>query len=120
MSAPTPTAPQLELQAFLSDLGLTVCEEWPIGQFFVDVFCEEALVGFEYDGDPYHRTDGQLRRDREREAWIWENAAIPILRIRAEDMKDRVALAARVLAFVEEHSETYDERKPKAMWALWG
>ena len=118
MGAPIPTAPQLELQAFLSDLGLTVCEEWPIGQFFVDVWCDEGWVGFEYDGAAYHTTDGQQHRDRERETWLRDNAGVELLRVTPEQLRDKEDLTDRVTTFLEETGATYHERRKRGLWTL--
>lgn len=74
------TAPARKLETILNRLGLEVILEYKVGNYYIDCFCPELGVGFEYDG-PWHNFS--RKRDAKRDVWIEKEANIKILRIRS-------------------------------------
>lgn len=89
-----------------------------MGRFVLDIFLEEAWIGVEMDGAPFHRGLSKQRRDSARDAWILENAGIPILRLTPDDLKDEARLEAAVRDFCEKHEASYNERRERGVWVL--
>jgi len=57
-----------KMEGFLNKLGLVTEHEYPVGKYFIDIFCPELNIGFEFDG-PYHklRKSKDIARDEELE-----------------------------------------------------
>lgn len=111
------TGPHKLLHAFLRDsrvgMGFRVEDEVEVGKYRLDCFVRELWIGFECDGKRIHAGVTKQKKDEARDAWVSENAGIPIMRIQADALQftQWEKLKPIVLAFVEEHADTVEERK---------
>ena len=64
------------LVKWLSELGISHMEEYPVGRWSLDVFLPELGCGVEVDGPAHNKS-----KDAERDAQILEGFNIPIIRI---------------------------------------
>lgn len=117
---PPKTRTKLHKQLFdlLVKLGIETCDEQAVGIYSIDLFCEEAWVGFEADGK-LHKALGRKQKDKFRDWWIDDRAAIPLLRLTQTDLstkKSRAETANRILDFVNRWSLTAEERRCKGQW----
>jgi very-short-patch-repair endonuclease len=60
----------------------------PIGPFILDFFHAETRLAIEVDGG-MHNAEAQIAHDRRRTAWLSERG-IRVVRLRAEDVRDRL------------------------------
>lgn len=110
------TGPHRLLHAFLRDkrvgMGFEVEDEVPVGKYRLDCFVRDIWMGFECDGKRIHAGIVKQQKDEARDAWISENAGIPIMRIQSDALQftQWEKLKPIVLAFCEEHGDTIKER----------
>ncbi len=110
----TLTAGHRQLHRLLADhFGLEVEDEWPAGRFWIDCYSSEIHMGFEFDGEDFHASVGQRRRDAERDAEILEEHGVPIFRVTAEDLKvrSRADLIQRIETFMDQYGDDIRDRR---------
>lgn len=73
------TLPERRLENILNRLGLEVVPQYRVGKYFIDCYCPEIGIGFEYDG-PWHSFTG--KRDVQRDEWIEREGSIKVVRIK--------------------------------------
>lgn len=102
------------LHATLWGLGFDVEDEYHVGPYSLDCYLEELHLGFEADGQKYHKA----AKDAVRDAWILENSGIPILRIKDYDLKrsNDPETVKMIEAFIDEYGVDVKERK-RLMWS---
>lgn len=71
-----------KLETILNKLGFVTYPEYQVGKYFIDIFCPELGIGFEFDG-PYHKLS--KRRDQVRDAEI-EEKGIKMIRVVKEEL----------------------------------
>lgn len=120
---PTPktyTRPHRRLMEMLGSLGLLVQGEYPVGRYRLDVFCAEIWCGFEADGLRAHAGPKRRAHDEARDAWIFENAGIPVLRIQEAALR-RICWADTeklVQEFIERFADDLAARREKGKWLV--
>ena len=110
------TAGHRKLYNVLTEMGLEIESEVPVGKYTLDCYCPEVAIGFEFDG-PHHDTPKQRKHGAERDAWLLEEAGIPVLRVRGMSPlrgKGRANFQRSVEGFIEDFSDSLDERMEKA------
>lgn len=111
--AKTRTAPHVRLIEILYNIGFYVTEELPVGKYFLDCYLKDGHLGFEADGPTHSRMKSAIKKDAARDAWILENAGIPIMRITADALMKK-SMEANVIAsiqsFMDEWWNDLDER----------
>ena len=65
---------------WLQALGITYQEEYPVGQYSVDIYLPDTRVGVEIDG-PQHRQRQQREHDVARDAAIERASGMRIVRV---------------------------------------
>lgn len=113
MSEQPPTAltgPHRRLHDLIRGVGLAVEDEVQVGRYTLDCYLGEVHAAVEYDG-PLHRHPKQRAHDRARDVWLYEQAGIPVLRVREDD--DWRAVPERVREFVEQHASTTELRQAR-------
>lgn len=113
---PVPTSGSrihLRLHDALAGLGYYVEDEVAVGRYSLDCYVRELHLGFEADGKIYHSTKRQLAQNAKRDAWIFEHAGVPVLRVAEATLKtsDSPALLTALQEFIDEHAGTVDERR---------
>ena len=73
---------------WLSELGIGYMEEYPVGQYSLDIYISDMKLGVEIDGPQHNR-----RKDVVRDAAIERAIGIRIIRIKVGTRKQK-ALAA--------------------------
>ena len=104
----------------LGTMGLRVQGEFPVGRYRLDIFCEEIWCGFEADGLKAHAGPVRRRKDNTRDRWIFENAAIPVLRVEERALRRIVWQETEELVkvFIERFADDIKERKEKGQWVV--
>lgn len=102
----------VRLHETLWGLGFDVEDELKVGPYFIDCYVRELHLGFEADGQAYHKGK-DAQRDAERDAWILANAGIPIKRVPDYDLKrEHDPETVRMLEeFMDEHGFDVEERR---------
>lgn len=70
---------------WLSDLGISYTEEYPVGRWSLDIYIGEMNLGVEVDGKGWHSP----KKDAIRDAAILEQFEIPIIRIPVGTLKNK-------------------------------
>lgn len=65
---------------WLQEFGITYQEEYPVGQYSVDIYVPDIRVGVEIDG-PQHRQRQQREHDVIRDAAIERTSGMRIVRV---------------------------------------
>jgi len=87
----------------LNRLGLEVIPEYKVGTYYIDCYCPELGVGFEYDG-PWHNFS--KKKDARRDRWIEKEASIKIIRIRGKGLNMSTVRAALGLEELNEQEKS--------------
>lgn len=112
----TMTTPHKRLMSLLRTMGFHPIEELQVGKYSIDCYVDEVHCGFECDGKRFHAGVAKGKKDKARDAWIFENAGIPLLRIHADtimQVKMWDTLKEMVKDHIERFSPTLDERLEK-------
>lgn len=115
------TAGHRKLHSILVErLGLEVMDEFPVGRYVIDCYVPEVHLGFEHDGKDFHTSPKRRERDRGRDAWILEEAGIPIYRVPASRLANKAEmdrLVEDLMAWIEGEAVLIEERRAKGrMW----
>jgi very-short-patch-repair endonuclease len=88
------TKGQLELQKIIEDkVGLQTILEYQVNEYYIDIYCRECNIGFEFDG-PFHSKNRDIKRDKE----ILDSKGIKIFRV--TDLKDP-ELISKIMEFID-------------------
>lgn len=68
---------------WLSELGITYVEEFPVEPYSIDIYSAELNLGIEIDGGMWHNK----KRDEKRDKRILVEHGIPIVRIKVGTQK---------------------------------
>lgn len=96
--------PHREFISILLQNYYSVSSEFKIEPYTLDIYLSEFHVGVEVDG-PAHSKPRDIKRD----AFIWDNYAIPIFRVKVKDIHDPEVLV-ELAEFCEEYSFSLAER----------
>lgn len=87
-------------------MDINFSSEERFAPYTLDVYLPEWHLAIEIDG-PAHSVSKDAVRDR----WFLEFHGIPTLRLDATIWQKTDAIKTKIIAFIEEHSETVDARK---------
>ena len=95
----TDTHHQRLVNSWIEEMGLGTQVEYGVGQYFIDIYVPDLLLGIELDG-PWHLR----KRDKKRDKYILENHGIETWRIPIKDinMPYKQELVGRILDRVKE------------------
>lgn len=83
----------------------------PVGPFILDFFHAETRLAIEVDGG-MHNSEAQIDHDRRRTAWLGERG-IKVVRLRAEDVRDRLdAVIDFILGVIRDRRATGEIASP--------
>lgn len=71
---------------WITELGLSYMEEYPVGPYHLDIYLAESNLGVEIDGPRHSLT---RKKDQARDEEINETYGIPILRIKVGTPKEQ-------------------------------
>tara|TARA_Y100000034_G_scaffold135330_1_gene206824 strand:+ start:1361 stop:1693 length:333 start_codon:yes stop_codon:yes gene_type:complete len=95
----TDTHHQRLVNSWIEEMGLGTQVEYGVGQYFIDIYVPDLLLGIELDG-PWHLR----KRDKKRDKYILEVHGIEIWRIQIKGMtmKYKQELTNKILAKAKE------------------
>lgn len=99
------TAPHRAVEKILDEMKVSYFSEYQFEPYKVDIYLTEWHLAVEIDG-PQHSPN----KDAVRDQYLLIHYGLPILRIKAKGMR-KGAVEASVLAFLDEHADTANERK---------
>lgn len=103
------SGPHRRVEKILDEMNVSYLSEYPFPPYTVDIYLPEWRIGIEVDG-PLHSKAKDKVRDNYLDAWY----QVPILRIDAKRWHKSKNIEEQILAFIEEHADTAEERKANA------
>lgn len=103
------SGPHRRVEQILDTMGISYISEHPFPPYTVDIYLPEWRLGIEIDG-PLHSKAKDKVRDNYLDAWY----QVPILRLDAKRWHKRTNIQSQIVAFIELHAESTDDRKANA------
>ena len=77
---------EFDVATYLIDQGYSIKQQYPVGNYRLDMIveCDNKKIAIECDGEAYHSTEEQIRRDLERQT-ILERIGWSFIRIRGSE-----------------------------------
>ena len=103
------SGPHRRVEQILDKMGISYTSEYPLPPYTVDIYLHDWRLGIEIDG-PLHSKAKDKVRDNYLDAWY----QVPILRLDAKRWHKSKNIEEQILAFIELHAESTDDRKANA------
>lgn len=103
------SGPHRRVEQILDKMGVSYLSEYPFPPYVVDIYLPEWRLAIEVDG-PLHSKTKDVVRDGYLAAWY----RVPTLRISAKIWQNTKTIESKILTFIEEQSESTDDRKANA------
>lgn len=100
------SGPHRRVEKILDGMDINYSSEEGFPPYTLDIYLPEWHLAIEVDG-PAH----SVKKDEVRDRWFLEFHGIPTLRLDATLWFRTATIEAKIIAFIEEHADTVEERK---------
>jgi len=98
--------PHRRIESLLEEININFESEKYFLPYTVDIYLPEWHLAIEADG-PYHSKN----KDKVRDGWLNERYGLLLLRVDVKVWRSKKYLQDRIIEFIEEHADSYTERK---------
>lgn len=107
------SGPHRRVEKILDEMKIPYLSEEQFSPYKVDIYLPSWHLVIEVDG-PYHSKS----KDEVRDAWLKARYGLLVLRIDARIWHSKTEIQKKVLEFLEEHADTFEDRKMVWLTAL--